>query len=118
VPYDLKIAPPRGVIQVIPDLAKGVFVLRGTAITVGALAKGLTLYAGRIVIDQTHLDGLFDVRMDFDPALVSDPSRTPAASSAVTIYTALQEQLGLKLESSKGPVEVLVIDSVSRPTEN
>jgi uncharacterized protein (TIGR03435 family) len=61
---------------------------------------------------------LFDVRLAFNPALVPGPARAPAESSAVTIFTAFQEQLGLKLESSKGPVEVLVIDSVSKPSEN
>ena len=52
-----------------------------------------------------------EVVPDIGPSDSIDSSRFP-------IFTALQEQLGLKLESSKGPVEVLVIDSIQRPTEN
>lgn len=119
VPYDLKISPPRGMTQVIPDPASGSFVLSGTAITISKLATNLTLYAGRRVVDQTHLEGLFDVRLVFDPNVAPQPNAGVNGDSSVpSIFTALQEQLGLKLESARGRVEVLVIDSVTKPTEN
>ena len=79
---------------------------------------------GRPVLDKTALIGTFDVHLEFarDQALqgapaidVAPPTPDPAG---VTVFTAVQEQLGLKLDSAKGPVEVIVIDSVQRPSEN
>jgi uncharacterized protein (TIGR03435 family) len=79
------------------------------------------------VIDKTNLQGLFDVLLRFSPeasranaAPVGAQTDTPSAPDPTgpSIFTAIQEDLGLKLESSKGPVEVLVIDSVQKPTEN
>ena len=73
---------------------------------------------GRIVVDRTGLTGGWNFILTFAP----DPGRgTPPADVAVdpnapSLFTALQEQLGLKLESTKAPVEVLVIDSVEHPT--
>jgi uncharacterized protein (TIGR03435 family) len=77
------------------------------------------------VINRTGLTGKFDIHLEyamneeerqrFARATGRSLEEIPATPS---IFTALQEQLGLKLESSKGPVEVLVIDSVSRPSEN
>ena len=64
---------------------------------------------GRIVVDNTGLTGAFDIDLDW----AQDPSADAAGPS---IFTALQEQLGLKLESSRGPVDVLVIDRVEPPT--
>jgi len=76
------------------------------------LAGRLVPLVNRFVEDRTGLFGVFD----FD--LVWTPDETAATDlSGPSIFTALQEQLGLKLESTKGPVEVLVIDSVERPTE-
>ena len=88
---------------------------------------------GRTVVDKTDLKGLFDFKLTYSPEGLSSPfgrgglppppgapgpSPVPAAADpAPSIFTALQE-LGLRLESSKGPVEVLVIDSVQKPTEN
>jgi uncharacterized protein (TIGR03435 family) len=67
----------------------------------------------RFVEDRTGLRGVFD----FD--LAWTPDETAATDlSGPSIFTALQEQLGLKLESTKGPVEVLLIDNVERPTED
>ena len=63
----------------------------------------------RIIVDQTGLTGSFD----FDLEWTQDPS---ADVSGPSLFTALQEQLGLKLESARGPVDVLVIDSASQPT--
>jgi uncharacterized protein (TIGR03435 family) len=70
------------------------------------LADRLALYVGRVVVDQTGLAGGFDLDLEWTPDQTNGPS----------LFTAMQEQLGLKLESTRGPVEVLVIDSVERPT--
>jgi uncharacterized protein (TIGR03435 family) len=66
------------------------------------------------VIDKTNLKGLYDFRLQFTPEAFSGNT----AGTGPSIFTALQEQLGLRLESTKGPVDVLVIDHVERPSEN
>jgi uncharacterized protein (TIGR03435 family) len=83
----------------------------------------LSRILNRVVIDKTGETGLFDLHFEFTPNDVTPLGGTvlpiaPAKENDLSIFTALQEQLGLKLESSKGPVEVLIIDSVQRPTEN
>jgi uncharacterized protein (TIGR03435 family) len=67
----------------------------------------------RPVIDRTNLKGNYGYQLKFAPAQATnpDPDRAP-------LHLALEEQLGIKLESSREPVDVLVIDSVDRPTEN
>jgi bla regulator protein blaR1 len=75
----------------------------------------------RPVIDKTGVAGLFNFHLEFGfddstPALRPSPSDEPGGGPS--IFTAVQEQLGLKLEPAKGPGEFLVIDSVERPTEN
>jgi uncharacterized protein (TIGR03435 family) len=79
----------------------------------------------RIVVDRTGLEGTFDLTLRFTPENVPDfgpagpPARLPAIDpNGPSIFTAVQEQLGLKLDSQRGPVEVLVIDRVQRPTED
>jgi uncharacterized protein (TIGR03435 family) len=82
----------------------------------------------RPVIDKTGLTGKFDVHIEFAPDQTSSGNpagnvaggQTPPSDpdSAPSIFTAVQEQLGLKLEPGRGPVEVLVIDHVDRPSEN
>lgn len=66
----------------------------------------------RIVVDRTGLDGIYDIDLHWTPDSPSD------SSDALSIFTALHEQLGLKLESTKAPVDILVIDHVEKPTEN
>lgn len=91
----------------------------------------LSMVMGRPVIDKTGYAQTFDLLLSFTPDEATaglprgfgpgDPaSPAPAADPAAppTISAAIQEQLGLKLESTKGPVEVLVIDHVERPTGN
>jgi uncharacterized protein (TIGR03435 family) len=94
------------------------------------LANTLSQFSGRIVVDRTGLSGLYDVDLEFTP----DPGlrgRGPGGGlppapggdrvvdpAGVAIFTAIQEQLGLKLDSQRGPVPVLVVESVSQPTEN
>lgn len=76
------------------------------------LAEFLSPQVGRIVLDVTGVTDPFDMDLTWTPGLaVSDASGT-------SVYTALQEELGLRLDSQQGPVEVIVIDHVERPTEN
>jgi uncharacterized protein (TIGR03435 family) len=72
--------------------------------------------AERRIIDRTGITGLFDIELEFTPPRSADDPAT--ASSGVSVFTALREQLGLRLESSRGPGEFLVIDQVERPTDN
>ena len=85
------------------------------AITMSSLADSLSCQLHRTVIDKTGLDGKFDLSFSWRPAY--GPGASPEDSEA-SIFTALPEQLGLKLRSSKGPVETLVIDHVAMPSEN
>jgi uncharacterized protein (TIGR03435 family) len=75
-----------------------------------------------MVIDKTMLNGTFDVHLKWavdNPVGLAGPDTAMRSDSAgPSIFTALQEQLGLKLEATKGPVEVLLIDHVERPKGN
>jgi uncharacterized protein (TIGR03435 family) len=71
----------------------------------------------RPVVNKTGVAGLFDVRLEYAPER-ADPGAGAADPAGPSIFTALQQQLGLKLEPAKGPGEFLVIDSVERPSGN
>jgi uncharacterized protein (TIGR03435 family) len=98
--------------------AKGVTMTKLTQSLTQILAREL----GRIVIDETGVEGRYDLALLWTPdtgsASLTNASNESSASAGPSIFTALQEQLGLKLESTKGPVETLVIDHVEQPTEN
>ncbi|HEY2385000.1 MAG TPA: TIGR03435 family protein [Terriglobia bacterium] len=104
--------------------------LTGRSVDMSDFAEMLAIWAGRKVIDKTGAEGLFDIRM---PQMIAESARlalearggAPGADgkggvNALQIPTVFEavEQFGLKLESTKGPVEVLVIDSIERPSEN
>jgi uncharacterized protein (TIGR03435 family) len=80
----------------------------------------------RPVIDKTGLGGTFDIKLRWtidsvqaSPGVAGDPAPLPAESeTGPSLFSAIQEQLGLKLESTKGPVQILVIDHVERPSSN
>jgi uncharacterized protein (TIGR03435 family) len=74
----------------------------------------------RPVIDRTGITGRFDFRLIFEPrlGLIGGLETEPSDPSGPSIFTALQKQLGLKLESAKAPAEVLVIDHLEKPSEN
>ena len=94
-------------------------VMSGSGITMEGLASMLASAAGRPVIDKTSLMGRYDFALKFAAtAPTTGPNNTATEPLGPSIFTAVQEQLGLRLESAKGPVEVLVIDSVQPPTEN
>ena len=78
------------------------------------LATTLTGRMNRMVLDRTGLSGVFNFTLDFVP----DGTPIDASQNLPPLQTALREQLGLKLEPARGPVEVLVIDRVERPIEN
>jgi uncharacterized protein (TIGR03435 family) len=90
-------------------------VIRSVAETMTRLAEQVSPLAGRTVIDRTGLDG----RYDFEVTWTSDALRSPRPNDdGPSIFTALQEQLGLRLEAQRGPVEIMVIERVERPTED
>lgn len=92
------------------------------------LTNMLSNILGRAVIDKTGLTKRYDFKLEWTPdesqgGLIRQvhpdaPPAPPVDSSGPSIYTALQEQLGLKLENTKGPVELLIIERVEKPTEN
>jgi uncharacterized protein (TIGR03435 family) len=83
--------------------------MTGHAVEIGPLVRDLYDWTGRPVVDRTGLTGRFDFTLTWAPAGSND-------TEAPSIFTAVQEQLGLKLEPARGPVDVLVIDSAERPT--
>ena len=136
---------PRGAMIMMMNPTTGL-TMNATSVPMVNLVGMLQGQAGRPIIDKTGLTGLFDVKLNFSmeglpgmaglggllppppgavgpgpgaPGVPAGPGLAPAAADPVpSLFTAVQEQLGLRLESTKGPVEVLVIDSVQKPTEN
>jgi uncharacterized protein (TIGR03435 family) len=110
--------------------------IHAMGVTMKAFAQQLSQMLGRPVTDNTGLDGYYDIELDYAPESGGQggggtmvgaggpppppPGALPPAdtSNGPSIFTALQEKLGLKLESGKGPVDILVIDSIAKPTEN
>ena len=95
--------------------------------TMANFATNLSRFVGGIVVDRTNLNGTYDIELTYAPDpginptgrdLPPQPGAPPpiANSDAPSIFVAVQEQLGLKLEATKGPVNVLVIDSAEKPT--
>jgi uncharacterized protein (TIGR03435 family) len=85
--------------------------ISATNATMANLANLLNRELSRTVIDNTGLKEGYDIRLGWSP----NPT---AESTDPSLFTALQEQLGLKLESTKGPVDFIVIDNVERPSQN
>jgi bla regulator protein blaR1 len=101
--------------------------INGEAVEMQMLVMPLANILGRPVINKTGLAGKFDFKLEWTP----DPNQAfgnfgppppdappPGDPSGPSIFTAVQEQLGLRLESEKGPVEMVVIDRVEKPSEN
>ena len=81
-------------------------------ISVESLAANLSFAVGKVIVNKTGLEGGYDFTLDYAP------DGADASDARPSIFTALEEQLGLKLVPSKGPVDVIVIDHIDRPTEN
>ena len=113
-----------------PRMMMGRGMVNGQGVELQMLATVLSNQLGRPVLDRTGLKGHFDIRLEWTP----DPGQSitplggapppgvqappPPDPNGPSIFTAVQEQLGLRLESQKGPVEMIVIDRVEKPSEN
>jgi len=96
--------------------------LEAQAQSIDLLAAALgALYADRPVVNRTGLKGLYDIRLQWALRTVNPAAAqgtAPSAPLGPTLFDALEEQLGLKLEAGKGQLPVLVIESIQRPSEN
>jgi uncharacterized protein (TIGR03435 family) len=86
----------------------------------GIVASYLSNIVQKPVVDRTGLVGKFDFMLTWTPEQAAFAPGAPPAepTEPLSIFTALREQLGLRLDSGKGPVEVLVIDRAEKPSEN
>jgi bla regulator protein blaR1 len=99
--------------------------VRGQGVPIADLVRLLSQQLGRTVLDKTGLTGKYDFTLQWTPDENQGPPDPPGVdtapppdSSGPSIFTAVQEQLGLKLESQKGPVKILVVDHGEKPSEN
>ena len=129
---------PRGAFSMMPSPSG--LTLSASGVPIPMLVNMLAGQVGRPVFDKTDLKGLFDFKLTYSPEGLASPfgggfggpgiiggpgpaglgggtQVTPPSDPAPSLFTAIQE-LGLRLESTKGPVEVLVIESVQKPAEN
>jgi uncharacterized protein (TIGR03435 family) len=88
---------------------------RSGGISMDKLATELAKWTGREVVNHTGLQGLYEFTLEFSEGIVRSAG---VLNGPPSIFTAVQEQLGLKLEAEQNPIEFLVIDSVERPTPN
>ena len=86
------------------------------------LAEMLYPYTGRVFLDNTPLTGIYTISLTFtledSRSAVPNTETASSVDGGLSVFTALKEQLGLELKSSKGPVNVLVVDHLDPPTEN
>jgi bla regulator protein BlaR1 len=90
----------------------------GQSVGLRMLVLNLSNQLDRRVIDKTGLTGSYDFELKWTPDIESSGPPAPSDSDKPSLFTALSEQLGLKLESAKGPVQVWVIDGVEKPSLN
>jgi uncharacterized protein (TIGR03435 family) len=104
----------------IMQMGRGRVIVKGA--NMSSLAVQLSQQLGRTVVDKTGLTANYDFTLNWTPDTPvgpDGPKDPPGADpNGPTLFTAIQEQLGLKLESAKGPVAVLVIGTVEKPAEN
>ena len=99
-------------------------VITGRGMLMEQLAVGLATWPDvqRVVRNLTGLDGRYEIKLEYTPtpqtARALEPSVNPPADSGSSLFTAIREQLGLKLSAGTGPVEVLVIERVEQPTSD
>jgi uncharacterized protein (TIGR03435 family) len=113
-----KLDPSKGDPKGLPDNVgmgdNGRQIRKYTNVSMADFAPMLQFHLDRPVVDQTGLKGRYDFKLQWtvDETQTTEPDALPG------LFTAIQEQLGLKLQPAKAPVEVLVVDSVSKPAAN
>lgn len=92
---------------------------RGGGVPLIRLIESLAQTTGRPVVDRTRLTGTFDLELEWAATVTADPSAQPAEpSKGPSLFTAIREQLGLTLDAAAAPVDVLVVESATLPTDN
>ena len=134
-PLDPNFVPPRGSMFMMRN--SGGLTMQASGVPLQQMVAFLQQQVGRPIYDKTDLKALFDFKLQFSPEGLTTPGLPPgvtlplpgggpppatgepavAADPLPSLFTAIQ-QLGLRLDSARGPVEVLVVDSVQKPTEN
>jgi uncharacterized protein (TIGR03435 family) len=115
--YDLVLA--KGGSKLLPSESNGKSIgvsrthFNGQGLGMTSIAEELSKIAGRVVVDKTALTGRYDLKLQWTP-----DDGAAGDTDAPTLFTAIQEQLGLKLEPAKEPVPVLVVDHVEQPSPN
>jgi uncharacterized protein (TIGR03435 family) len=98
----------------------GVRAMKMNGRPISQLIRSIQVDAGRIVVDKTGLTGIYDIELETEllqrPGIPAQVAQTVTPREGLSLFTALQEQLGLKLEPERGPVDVLIIDRVEKPT--
>jgi uncharacterized protein (TIGR03435 family) len=126
--YELTVAKGGPKLKENPDVSKGMAAvgaarIRGTAVPIRAflgLLESVPDTGGRVIIDKTGLTGTYDFNLKWTPLDAAAPGGTASSPGAesVSLFSAIEEQLGLKLTSTKGPGQVLIIDHIEQPSEN
>ena len=94
----------------------GAGTVKASGVLLADFARNLSGRAERIILDRTGLSGYFDIDLKYAPDQLGPDSPDRVGDGAPSLFAAIQEQLGLKLEAQRLPVDVLVIDSADRPT--
>lgn len=120
--YDLVVTKRGVLLQPATDI-KGIRLgpgLIGGQITLDTLAQALTRQLGRAVHNRTGLTGTYDLTLRYEPITAGalNTDETAAVTERPSIFTALDTQLGLKLEARKEMVDILMIDNIQRPSDN
>jgi uncharacterized protein (TIGR03435 family) len=100
------------------DVGRSRIHVQGSDDTIGLLARELAQSQGRLVVNRTGLTGRYDLTLRWTPDETPLLNGEPDPNAPPGLFTAIQDQLGLKLESGKGPVPVLVIDHIEPPSAN
>lgn len=97
------------------SVSNGVGTYSASGLALAEFIRTIAGQTGRVIVDRTGLTGTFDFDVSFTPG---KPGAPAGDNPGLSLFAALEEQLGLKLEDTRGPVDVIVIEFFERPTED